>query len=134
MRQILSLGLKGIKMANKNNEYYPNDKHQKMVDDLSRCGVPQHIIADSIGISENTMIKYYGDLLREGQAAAVTGAAKSLYQKVMNGDNASLFFYLKTRAGYKETAVQENRYVDSDGKDLHQKDKEILENAGISTN
>jgi len=119
-------------MGNINNQYEPNEKHRKIVDDLSRCGVPQSVIAASIGVAEMTLTKYYGEVLREGMAAAVTGAAKSLYQKVMNGDNASLFFYLKTRAGYKETAVQENRYVNADGKDLHQKDKEILENAGIS--
>ncbi len=118
-------------MGEINNQYIVNDKHKDIVIDLSRCGVPQEVIADTLGISVPTMQKYYGDLLRAGAAEAITGAAKSLYAKVKEGDNASLFFYLKTRAGYKETNVVQNQYTDTNGKDLHTKDKEILENAGI---
>jgi hypothetical protein len=118
-------------MGERNNQYIENDKHRGIVVDLARCGVPQEVIADTIGVSVPTMQKYYGEVLREGNAEAISGAAKSLYAKVKEGDNASLFFYLKTRAGYKETAVVQNQYTDTNGKDLHKQDREILENAGI---
>jgi len=112
--------------------YEVTAKHKKIVEDLAACGVPQEIIADSIDLSVETMLKYYGGLWREGRAGAIAGAGKMLYKKVIEGDNASLFFYLKTQAGYKETNVEEKRFVDKDGKDLHTKDKEILRNEGIN--
>lgn len=120
-------------MANKNNEYFTNEKHKQTVLELAKHGIPQDIISDSIGISTDTMIKYYGDVWREGRAHAITGAGKKLYEKVKEGDNASLFFYLKTQAGYKETNVEEKRFVDKEGEDLHNKDLEVLKNAGFKT-
>lgn len=111
----------------------PLEEHKEVVKNLAAHGVPQEIIADSLGIHDETFRKYYMEEWREGRSKAVIGGAKKLYEKVLEGDNASLFFYLKTQGGYRETNVIQNQYTDTNGKDLHTKDKEILENAGIKT-
>ena len=44
---------------------------------------------------------------RRGKAKAVAHVANSLLQKARSGDTTSMLFYLKTQAGWRETAALE---------------------------
>ena len=76
-------------------------------------------LADYLGIARRT---FYDILERQpdvsahykrGKAKAVGNIAKNLVQKAQNGDTASMIFYLKTQAGWRETVQVDN--TSSDG-------------------
>lgn len=78
-------------------------------------------LADYLGMARSTffaMMKTDEVLARRykaGRALAIASIADNLYQKALKGDSASIFFYLKTQAGYRETSVvlSENKEVKS---------------------
>lgn len=79
----------------------------------------QEQIADYFGIAKTT---WYQILDREpeisarykkGKARAIAFAAKGVLDGVREGDKASIFFYLKCQAGWKEKA-EEPRDVQAD--------------------
>lgn len=66
-------------------------------------GSRQEVIAEILGISVDSLQRHYRselDTSREKANAAVGGA---LYKKAMSGDTASMIFWLKTRARWRET-------------------------------
>jgi hypothetical protein len=63
-------------------------------------------IAHFLGISDETLRKHYGEELEEKKRIELELADKVL-QKARNGDTACMFFWLKCRAGWKETQRQE---------------------------
>ena len=75
-------------------------------------------IADYFGIARSTfftMITRDSEIARNyhrGKARAIGSIAQSLITKARNGDTASMIFYLKTQAGWRETPA------DNAGKDL----------------
>ncbi len=74
----------------------------------------QDQIADYFGIARNTfraicerdpeVLERY----KRGKAKAIAHVANGLLQKARNGDTTSSIFYLKTQAGWRETAVLEH--------------------------
>ena len=108
------LGLEGIKTPavskpkikklekHKDNYYLPNDEHAAMVESLTSFGVPNKDIAKYIGIAEQTLTKYYGDILNKAGVQKNLEVANTLYQKALTGDNQAMIFWLKTRAGWQE--------------------------------
>ena len=80
----------------------------------------QDQIADYFGISRPTFaaicerqpevfLQY-----KKGKARAIGTVAKGLLQKARDGDTASAIFYLKTQAGWRETAQAEPVKDDSE--------------------
>ncbi len=80
----------------------------------------QDQIADYFGISRPTFaaicerqpevfLQY-----KKGKARAIGTVAKGLLQKASDGDTASAIFYLKTQAGWRETAQAEPVKDDSE--------------------
>lgn len=74
----------------------------------------QEQIADYFGIARNTfnaicardeevLARY-----KRGKAKAIAHVANGLLQKARSGDTTSMIFYLKTQAGWRETAVIEH--------------------------
>lgn len=49
---------------------------------------------------------------KKGKAKAIATVAQSLLAKAMKGDTTAQIFYLKTRAGWKETQVIDNQSSD----------------------
>lgn len=90
--------------------YKPTEEARKQVETLAGFGVPQADIARTVGINQDTLRKYYRAELDNGETKANAAVAQSLYKKAL-GDKASsvtaAIFWLKTRAGWKETAVHE---------------------------
>lgn len=108
------LGLEGIKAPvvrepkpkklekHKDNYYLPNDEHAATVESLTSFGVPNKDIAKYIGVAEQTLTKYYGDILNKAGVQKNLEVANTLYQKALTGDNQAMIFWLKTRAGWQE--------------------------------
>ena len=108
------LGLDGIKPPvirepkpkklekHKDNYYLPSDEHAATVESLTSFGVPNKDIAKYIGIAEQTLTKYYGDILNKAGVQKNLEVANTLYQKALTGDNQAMIFWLKTRAGWQE--------------------------------
>lgn len=89
-------------VATKANHYIPNDEHAATVESLTSFGVPQKDIAKYLGIGEPTLTKYYSDILNRAGIQKNLEVANTLYQKALTGDNQSMIFWLKTRAGWQE--------------------------------
>jgi len=70
-------------------------------------------IADYLGIGKTTffaMINRDPEIAKRykrGKARAIGAIAQSLVTKARSGDTASMMFYLKTQAGWRETATLE---------------------------
>ena len=100
--------------------YEPNDKDRAVVKALAAYGVPQEQIGARIGISHVTLRKYYQSELDLSAMEANAKVAETLYACAVNPDprhNGARFFWLKTRAGWRETDQHDHRFVDGEGKD-----------------
>lgn len=79
----------------------------------------QEQIADYFGIARSTfalICERQPEVLgqyKKGKARAIGTVAKGLLQKARDGDTASAIFYLKTQAGWRETAQVD--HTNSDG-------------------
>ena len=84
----------------------PTDPHKKLALTLSGYGVPQEEIARQIGINAETLRLHYREQLDSGTAQANAQIAASLFRKATSDgpqSAAAAMFWLKTRAGWKET-------------------------------
>jgi hypothetical protein len=81
----------------------PTDAQRQTVALHATVGTRQEIIAEILGISVDSLQRHYRselDTSREKANASVGGA---LFKKAMSGDTASMIFWMKTRARWKET-------------------------------
>ena len=77
---------------------------------MAGFGVPETDIAGVIGIDPKTLRRHYRDELKHGHVKANARVAESLYRKATSDGAQSVtaaIFWLKTRAGWKETSVTE---------------------------
>ena len=88
-------------------EHIPTDETRKLARTLSAVGITYEDIAAKINISSDTLVKYYKQELDDGRVDANATVAKGLFEQAKNGNVAASIFWLKTRAGWKETQVQE---------------------------
>ena len=90
----------------------PDPVTSRQVEAMAGYGVPEADIAGVIGIDPKTLRKHYRHELDHGHVKANARVAESLYRKA-TGDGAqsvtAAIFWLKTRAGWRETLVQETR-------------------------
>ena len=94
--------------------YEPNDKDRAVVKALAAYGVPQEQIGARIGISHVTLRKYYQSELDLSAMEANAKVAETCYAMAVSGQNpAATFFWLKTRAGWRE--VERIEHVGGDG-------------------
>ena len=78
---------------------------------MAACGVPEVDIARVVDIDPKTLRKHYRDELDTGQIKATAKVAESLFRKATGEGREAVvaaIFWLKTRAGWKETSVQEH--------------------------
>lgn len=98
-------------MPNKAHE--PTDKLRGKVEALAGYGINQEAIAEEIGISKKTLKKYYENELAFGVPRMNARVAQTLYGIAVgtNGrepDKVACMFWLKTRAGWRETSHHEH--------------------------
>ena len=92
--------------------HQPDPVARRQVEAMAAYGVPEADIARVLGIDPKTLRKHYREELDTGHIKANSRIAESLYKKAM-GDGAqsvtACIFWLKTRAKWKETIVQEHK-------------------------
>lgn len=76
---------------------------------LARIGTPQEVIGDVLGIHRETVAKHYRRELDLSAAEANAEVANSLYQNAVNGQVAAQIFWCKSRLGWRETSVIEQK-------------------------
>lgn len=89
----------------------PTEALRKQVEAMAGYGITQPDIARCLSIHQETMRIHYRDELDLGLVKANTAIAQSLYKKAMaegTGAVTAAIFWLKTRAGWKETTVNEH--------------------------
>ena len=88
--------------------HQPTDQTKLQAKTLAAVGIKHEDIAAKIGISADTLVKYYKQELDDGRVDSNAQIGKSLYEQAKAGNTAAMIFWLKTRAGWKETQVQEH--------------------------
>ena len=91
-------------------EYRPLPAHRTQVEAMAGFGVPEADIAMVIGVTPETLRIHYGSELDQGHIKANTRVAENLYRKATGEGREAVtaaIFWLKTRAGWKETSAHE---------------------------
>lgn len=86
----------------------PTDETRATVKALTAFGVPQMQVGPYIGVNDKTLRKYYRHELDTALVDSNFNVAKCLYQNATTKNNVSAqIFWLKTKAGWKDTSVLE---------------------------
>jgi len=86
-------------------EHIPSDESRKLVRSLSAVGIKYVDIAHKLDITDDTLRKHYKSELEDGRIDANASIGQTLFQQAKNGNTSAAIFWLKTRAGWKETNV-----------------------------
>ena len=89
----------------------PSEKDREAVRLMTAVGVPQVAICRHLGVSDKTLYRHCRHELDCGAAEANTMVGQSMYQMAIRGPYAVRYqaaaFWLKCRAGWKETSTIE---------------------------
>ena len=89
--------------------FEPTAEQRRTVTALAGYGVPQDGIAIHIGVDHKTLRKHFGDELDRGSVEATAKVAQTLFHLATVEKNVpSVIFWMKARAGWRETVRQEN--------------------------
>lgn len=81
----------------------PTEKTRIEVAALAGFGARAEDIAAYLGISDKTLAKHYKEELKTGSIKANAAIAKTLFNAAKEGNVSACIFWLKTRAGWRET-------------------------------
>ena len=95
--------------------FTPTAEQRNQVEVLAGFGLPQAQIAVLLGCDPKTLRKHFAQELEVGDAKATAKIAQTLFNKALSGDTASLIFWMKARAGWRERVVQEHTGPDGEG-------------------
>lgn len=84
------------------------DKEKNKIKLLAGYGLTHDEIAKTFDCSDETLRKHCSKELALGKIAAKTLVIGQLFGNIKKGDPASIFFYLKCQAHWKETSVVEH--------------------------
>jgi len=84
-------------------EHNPTNEKRSLVKTLAAVGITFEDIATKLGISEKTLTKHYRKELDEGRIDANAEIGRGIYQVAKDGNVSAMMFWLRTRAGWKET-------------------------------
>lgn len=87
--------------------FVPTDEQRKVVRKLAGYGLPHEQIAALVGrgIDRDTLTKHFRVELDEGKAASSEAIGRTLFEKAMAGDTASLIWW--TKAQMRWTSLQQ---------------------------
>jgi hypothetical protein len=103
--------------------YEPDEKTAAQVKRMSGLGITHDQIARIIGISDETLRKYYPDELENGATQANATVAQNLFRIATGNDKgavAAAIFWMKTRARWRETNHTEISGPDGAAISVHQ--------------
>jgi uncharacterized protein YjcR len=89
-------------------EHKPTEESKRVARTLSAVGITYEDIANKLDISSDTLVKYYKKELDAGRVDANASIGQTLFQQAKDGNTSAAIFWLKTRAGWKETQVNEH--------------------------
>jgi hypothetical protein len=90
-------------------KWIPDEERLKTVESLASQGMTNAQIADALGIAGGTLYEKineypeFYDAIKRGRAKGIAMVTSKLMQKIQAMDTASIFFYLKCQAGWKDT-------------------------------
>ena len=90
--------------------HHPEPSERRQVEAMADYGVPEADIARVLGIDPKTLRKHYRGELDRGHIIANIRVAECLFHKATGDGRQSVtaaIFWLKARAGWKETSLQE---------------------------
>lgn len=88
--------------------FEPTDEQRKTVRAMVAYGVPLDDVASVIGIDRKTLSKHFDREIKTAATEANAKVAQALYrQAVDQGNITAQIFWLKTKAGWKETQTHE---------------------------
>lgn len=87
--------------------YEVTEELRSQVRTLAGYGLSMKQIGDVIGMDRNTVAKHFEQDIEKGKSLAFTQATNALFSNIKKGKEASIFFYLKTQWGWKETQKTE---------------------------
>ena len=79
-----------------------------MVEHHAAIGTLHAQIAKLLGLSVNTLKKYYGEELELGLARANAVVSGTLFTEAKRGNITAAIFWMKTRGGWRETSRVEH--------------------------
>jgi len=85
----------------------------ELVEQYASEGLTEVQVAESFGVSRATIQRNKAEddafeaAYKRGQASGVQKVANSLFQQALKGNTTAQIFFLKSRAGWKETSVTE---------------------------
>lgn len=82
----------------------PTKQTRSDVAGMVSSGATHAIIAKMLGLAPDTLRRHYATELDAGRELITAELANTLVQKARRGDNTALIFWLKTKAGYRETS------------------------------
>jgi len=95
------------------HRYQPIEADRGKVEAMVAYGIPQEEIAATMGISHPTLRRYFEREIQTGTHKANAKIAESLYNAAIKGKGqpavTAAIFWLKCRAGWKETAILEHQ-------------------------
>ena len=91
--------------------FVPTEEQRSAVRSMAAYGIKQEDITTEIGLrSSKTLRKHFSPEIKRGAIQANTRVGQTLYKMATSGENtAASIFWLKTRAGWRETQVVETR-------------------------
>ena len=90
--------------------HIPDPTSRRQVEAMAGYGVPEADIAGVIGVDPKTLRKHYRGELKHGHVKANAKVAENLFRKATGEGREAVIaaiFWLKTRAGWRETSVHE---------------------------
>lgn len=114
-------------------KFIPTDEQRKQVSLLAAVGTVHPLIArmilkeDGKPISTKTLTRHFKDELDLGLAKANCIVGGKLFEMASDGKHdACTMFWMKTRAGWRETNVQQNQQLDQNGNPINPAKPSVL--------
>jgi hypothetical protein len=102
-------GFLGVEKAGGRPPHVPTDQTRRLVEMMSGWGIPQMHIARFIGISDETLRKYYRREMDLGLIEANAKVAEALFrQATIEGNTAAAIWWTKARMGWRERTGAEH--------------------------
>ena len=86
--------------------HVPDPAMRRQVETMSAYGIPETDIARVVGIDPKTLRKHYRDELDLAQTKANAQVAGYLFNAAKNGNVTAQIFWLKTRAKWRDAAME----------------------------
>lgn len=87
--------------------FLATDEQRYSVEMMAGIGIKQDDIAAALGISDVTLRRHFGQELSVAKTRVIAKVADSLIRQALAGNMTAAIFFLKTKAGWRETAVDE---------------------------